>query len=306
MKLFELFATLGLDTSDFDQKIALSADAGRAFIADFSQAVVSLGTSAAASLGKTGDALVSLAEHGENARRIGADIAGGVAAGLAEQADTAVTGAHTTAARIIDAIAQALGIADGVSTQGMQHGAALVLGIASGAENTPFTAGGKVAQNTLTALNTAFGIKGGTADKFLSVGRAVSEGIAVGISEQVEAIVAAAARAARAAHAAAMKALNAHSPSRLMAEVGGYFSQGFAIGIEDGISGVVRAATRMTDAAARVGMTAPESAARVSPGTDALAGGIHLTQNIQAVPMSPSELAAQSLHALEMARWALA
>ena len=82
-------------------------------------------------------------------------------------------------------------------------------------------------------------------DKFIDCGKAISNGIAAGITsdEGMEAIRKAAKSAATTAYDAAMSALKAQSPSRLMMEVGKYFDQGFAIGIAENAGDISRAAS---------------------------------------------------------------
>ena len=65
------------------------------------------------------------------------------------------------------------------------------------------------------------------------VGINIDTGIAEGLAQGTNDVVAAAKEVARAAYTAAMEELNAHSPSRLFMEVGGYIGEGMAIGILD-------------------------------------------------------------------------
>lgn len=65
------------------------------------------------------------------------------------------------------------------------------------------------------------------------IGINIDTGIAEGLAQGTNDVVAAAKEVARAAYTAAMEELNAHSPSRLFMEVGGYIGEGMAIGILD-------------------------------------------------------------------------
>ena len=72
---------------------------------------------------------------------------------------------------------------------------------------------------------------------FSNAGSYVVKGFAKGVDENTYLAEAKARAMAKKAYEAAMKALNAHSPSRLFMKVGSYVPQGFAIGI-DNFSGV--------------------------------------------------------------------
>ena len=65
------------------------------------------------------------------------------------------------------------------------------------------------------------------------IGISIDTGIAAGLSEGMSTVTEAAKTVARAAYNAAMEELNAHSPSKLFMDVGGYIGQGMAIGILD-------------------------------------------------------------------------
>lgn len=93
-------------------------------------------------------------------------------------------------------------------------------------------------------------------------------GMAEGISAGRSAAVNAAADAASAAVSAAKAALDEHSPSRVMREVGKYFSEGYAVGIDDGAGKAVDAAR---DAAERSVEAARRGSPALSFGLDAAA-----------------------------------
>ena len=80
-----------------------------------------------------------------------------------------------------------------------------------------------------------------------SVGFYLAAGIAMGVSQGTYLIENACRAAVAAARAAAMSEANAHSPSLVFAEIGGFLSQGMAIGITDGQGEVVRSMTDLTD-----------------------------------------------------------
>ena len=245
------------------------------------------------------------------AKKVGTDLMTGLEQGL--NGTTAEEKATTTANQILTAFATAFNIVDGVSNASLVHGKAVVDGIGKGAEDAPFTGGGTVFTKAYNAISTAFGLlgtgigSGMYATKFTPVGKAISEGIAKGITDNVSKITTAAENAAKAAYDAAMAALKAKSPSRLMMEVGGYFSEGFAIGIENGIAGVVDASANLMDAAAGVSRNAATTSVNMAgaAGGSLGNGGINVTQNIQTVPLSPNELAEQSAYHLGLLRFAL-
>ena len=84
---------------------------------------------------------------------------------------------------------------------------------------------------------------------FQDVGYYLAAGIAVGVSSGTYLIENACRAAVAAARAAAMSEANAHSPSLVFAEIGGWLSQGMAIGITDNQADVITATTNLTDSA---------------------------------------------------------
>ena len=82
------------------------------------------------------------------------------------------------------------------------------------------------------------------------VGMSIDTGIASGLTAGTSIVTSAAQGVALAAYNAAMSALQAHSPSRLFMNVGGFISQGMAIGIEDSASDVTDAMASISTALA--------------------------------------------------------
>lgn len=86
---------------------------------------------------------------------------------------------------------------------------------------------------------------------FKSIGTNMASGIKSGLSQGTSAVVQAAKSMATQAYNAAKAALDIHSPSRKMRELGAYTSAGFAEGIADKMRAVDNAVGRMTMSALR-------------------------------------------------------
>ena len=84
---------------------------------------------------------------------------------------------------------------------------------------------------------------------FRDVGFYLAAGIAVGVSSGTYLIENACRTAVAAARAAAMSEANAHSPSLVFAQIGGWMSEGMAIGITDGQGSVEKSMAGLTDTA---------------------------------------------------------
>lgn len=111
----------------------------------------------------------------------------------------------------------------------------------------PGDAATDMANLMLDNINSVWGINGKTSSVANDIGGFIAEGMAQGIKEKESLITKAAEEAAAAAYAAAMRRLQAHSPSRLMRNVGMYYDQGFALGITDYTKVITKSATEMVD-----------------------------------------------------------
>lgn len=86
------------------------------------------------------------------------------------------------------------------------------------------------------------------ASQYNAIGANVPEGTAVGIENNTGRAVAAATGMARAVKDAVKKELEIQSPSRVMAQLGGYTAEGLARGIDESLAAVDAAAVRMAQA----------------------------------------------------------
>jgi hypothetical protein len=189
---------------------------------------------------------------------------------------------------VLEALRTVLDISDNISNMAVTIGGAVTAGVDQGAQDAEITGMNIVAMNVFSALVSAMGISGGVASYFTSVGTAISQGIAKGIRDGASSIISAAKNAARDAYNAAKSELGIKSPSRVMMEVGRNYAEGFAMGISQN-AGLVSNAARSVAQQAIYG---------------SYMGDVNVTQNINAVPMSPNELAMQTQSALQMLRFA--
>jgi hypothetical protein len=120
-----------------------------------------------------------------------------------------------------------------------------------------------------------------------AAGAALSAGIAAGIKSYVASVIAAAVAVVEAAIAAAKAAAGISSPSKVMAEAGGFMSQGFAIGITDKAKMAVDAMRGLTNLAIQPAMAAPGMMAPAAAGAGAGMGGgggnMFITLNAQGI-----------------------
>lgn len=136
------------------------------------------------------------------------------------------------------------------NTKGQEIGLSEDQGYGKGVDDNtdiPVKATENTCDATIRAAESYLKISGGYSGTFWDIGKYVAQGMAKGISENQSVITDAAVAAAKAAYAAAMKALNAHSPSRLMMDVGMYYDQGLALGIRNYAKTVENSATNMVD-----------------------------------------------------------
>lgn len=216
---------------------------------------------------------------------IGSTVAGGIVKGTTE---TDVSGINIISSNVFLALIDAFSVVAGVSGTMVPIGEAVGKGIVDGVKNADYSGVQDSSNSIMSQLRKAMDISEGIAGTFTDVGEAIAKGIAKGIRDNENKIKEAARNAAKDAYDAAMDELDAHSPSRKMMEVGRYFAEGFALGIagnSDMAAGAARGMTRQ----AMYG---------------SFMGDMNITQNISAVPMSPNELAIQTMSAMQMLRFA--
>lgn len=98
--------------------------------------------------------------------------------------------------------------------------------------------------NTLTNYN----LRG----KFQNIGTYAIQGLVNGLESQRSSVMSTANSIANAVSTTISKALQVHSPSRVMKKIGSYVGEGLAIGIEDSKRAVQRATQKLADATSRV------------------------------------------------------
>ena len=98
--------------------------------------------------------------------------------------------------------------------------------------------------NTLTNYN----LRG----KFQNIGTYAIQGLVNGLESQRSSVMSTANSIANAVSTTISKALQVHSPSRVMKKIGSYVGEGLAIGIEDSKRAVQRASQKLADATSRV------------------------------------------------------
>ncbi|MEI7027158.1 phage tail tape measure protein [Paenibacillus sp. y28] len=108
----------------------------------------------------------------------------------------------------------------------------------------------------------------------LEIGKDIMRGLIDGIKSMIGAVGSTASSVADAITGGIRKALDIHSPSRVMRGLGEYTGEGFALGLSDSISNVQQRASDMAAAttSALSGVTASAASAASSTGNTALAG----------------------------------
>lgn len=133
-----------------------------------------------------------------------------------------------------------------------------------------------------------------------NVGLAFSNGLASGIRSGMSSVINSAVSVAQAAVEAVEEELGIHSPSRVFAGIGKNMALGLAQGWENQIGQI----QKEISGSMSVSMMQNESSIRMR-GRDSSAGSqTVVNQYIQAVPMTPAELARQSRDAFDRLRWA--
>lgn len=136
------------------------------------------------------------------------------------------------------------------------------------------------------------------------VGVSLVQGMANGIRSGKSAVISAVQEVANAAVNAAKSTLGVHSPSTVFAGIGEDMAQGMNVGWNDSLPGVLQS---IESSLGRVPATMESPKAEVKPSSanqPAQQAGYTIIQNIQSVPLTPSELARQSVDAYRRLRWA--
>lgn len=133
-----------------------------------------------------------------------------------------------------------------------------------------------------------------------NVGLAFSNGLASGIRNGMSSVINSAVSVAQAAVEAVEEELGIHSPSRVFAGIG----KNMALGLVQGWENQIGRIQKEISGSMSVSVMRNESSSRTH-GRDSSAGGqTVVNQYIQAVPMTPAELARQSRDAFDRLRWA--
>lgn len=136
------------------------------------------------------------------------------------------------------------------------------------------------------------------------VGVSLVQGMANGIRSGKSAVISAVQEVANAAVNAAKSTLGVHSPSTVFAGIGEDMAQGMNVGWNNSLPGVLQS---IESSLGRVPATMESPKAEVKPSSanqPAQQAGYTIIQNIQSVPLTPSELARQSVDAYRRLRWA--
>lgn len=136
------------------------------------------------------------------------------------------------------------------------------------------------------------------------VGVSLVQGMANGIRSGKSAVISAVQEVANAAVNAAKSTLGVHSPSTVFAGIGEDMAQGMNVGWNDSLPGVLQS---IESSLGRVPATMESPKAEVKPSSanqPAQQAGYTIIQNIQSVPLTPSELARQSVDAYRRLIWA--
>ena len=151
------------------------------------------------------------------------------------------------------------------------------------------------------------------AGDFASIGRNLMAGLRNGISSMAGAVIGAAQSIANSVKNVISSALNIASPSKWAIKTFGYLMEGAVIGMERGLPSLLSttsdAMNSFKDAissslSSGIGMrTRFNSTGAVNGGYGLYGQPITIQQNIQAVPMTPAELARQSVNAFDRLRW---
>lgn len=144
---------------------------------------------------------------------------------------------------IIDNLVKALELKkDAFTTLGEDYISSLAVGMKNKSSSLNASA-----KEIVSSLVTTFE---NSVTNFRSAGSNAAEGFIAGMKSKSNKVINAGVEMAMNAYAATMTALDAHSPSLLFMEVGGYVASGFAQGIQNGTISVEKAVENMSKAAA--------------------------------------------------------
>lgn len=163
----------------------------------------------------------------EEVEGIGADIPGGLAKGLADTNDQAVTAADDAATAVIDAARTAFGV-ESPSTVFMEIGGELTAGLTAGLDDTA----GDVMSAIERIGDDAVGAWDDSIGRMPDVGQAIIDGVVRGLDANRDSLIGKMQEIARAAYVAAMAEIEAKSPSRVFMEMGAAIIDGIVAGIE--------------------------------------------------------------------------
>lgn len=150
---------------------------------------------------------------------------------------------------------------------------------------------------------------------FTSIGQNLMSGLKQGIENMASSVISAAQAIVDKVKGAISSALDINSPSKWAIETFGYVMEGAAKGLEQGLPGLLKTTSGVVDSFQR--SVAQPLAVSTNMGTQYNAAGvlngggyspfssapITIQQHIQAVPMTPVELARQSVNAFDRLRW---
>lgn len=150
---------------------------------------------------------------------------------------------------------------------------------------------------------------------FYSIGSSMMQGLINGLQSLASAVISTAQSIVDRVKSTISSALDINSPSKWAAQTFGYVMEGAALGLEQGLPGLLKTTSGVVDSFQR--SMAQPLAVSTSMGTQYNAAGvlngggyspysnapITIQQHIQAVPMTPVELARQSVNAFDRLRW---
>ena len=160
--------------------------------------------------------------------------------------ESAVKGIFTTLLTV------ALNVIRGKQEEFNQAGQALMNKLVSGIKANE----SKLTKSFENPINSMLSTVNSRRSDFVNAGKNLVEGFAEGISANTYLAESKAAAMAKSSYNSAMRAMNAHSPSRLFMEAGSYVPAGFAIGIESGEKEVANSSKSMAQKALEATKTA--------------------------------------------------
>lgn len=169
---------------------------------------------------------------------VGSAGADGLTEGIQAQQETVNSAATETGQGVEEAIKAALG-----EDTFVQVGEAVGQGLTNGVESkkAPLLAKAR----TITSATTSTVKSGLSLSTFKEIGQNIGQGLINGMDSKLYAVKAKAAQLARAAEQGVKEAGEIHSPSRVMARLGGYTADGFILGIESKMDAVQRTVRSM-------------------------------------------------------------